>query len=120
MKFSFNQSMEHLNERIQDWLSATPEGNRYRKVTPKSGEILKLKRGRGFWTAPIYLEFWATPTPEGPLTVQVNGYILAMLIQKQSLDGTARFGGLPRRNGWKDLMKLLSHLNVKDYKIIRQ
>jgi hypothetical protein len=46
-----------------------------------------------------------------------RGYIHVFALKKvkQDLRPDAKSAALPRRNGWKDMLKLLNHAGVSDY-----
>jgi len=121
--FTFNGSKEEFLGRTNDWLTLTTEGKRYRIKSTKNYTILKIKRGLGFFTAPIIMEFNISSQMENSLKMFVNGYVVNMLfiipLGKLSLVPSVSsissfFGGLPRTNGWKDMVKLLEYIGVDE------
>jgi hypothetical protein len=105
-RFDFPGSTEQFVEKANEWMSTTKEGKRYRAKDPEEGSILKIQRGKGAMTAPIIFEFKVA-----------RGYIHVFALKKvkQDLRPDAKGAALPRRNGWKDMLKLLDHAGVSEY-----
>lgn len=121
-KFNFEGNKESLMNKIETWLTTTTEGKRYSKKNPAPGSFLKIQRGKGFWTAPIVIEFDLLNETGSATEILVKGYVVTLLlflipIGRASFSESAKIGGLPRRNGWKDMMKILDFLNVKEYEL---
>ena len=55
--FTFNGNKEQFLATMTNWMQTTTEGRRYRFAHEPSNSILRIKRGEGFWTAPIYISF---------------------------------------------------------------
>ena len=115
-RFDFPGSTEQFVEKVNEWMITTTEGNRYKAKDPEEGTILKIQRGMGALTAPIIFEFKVGS--EGLSTEMLaRGYIHVFALKKvkQDLRPDAKGAALPRRNGWKDMLKLLNHAGVTDY-----
>jgi len=59
----------------------------------------------------------------GPsIDILVRGYVrmFGLSRYKQDLRSDAIPGALPRRNGWKDMLKLLDYVRVSNYEYIFQ
>lgn len=116
-KFSFPGSTEQFIENVNNWLNNTKEGNRYKLKEPEEGTILKLQRGKGFMTAPIIFEFKVGSVLGLSTEMFARGYVHAMALKsmKQDLRPDALGGAIPRRNGWKDMVKLLEYVGVLNF-----
>ncbi len=115
-RFDLPGSTEQFVEKVNEWMITTTEGNRYKAKDPEEGTILKIQRGMGALTAPIIFEFKVGS--EGLSTEMLaRGYIHVFALKKvkQDLRPDAKSAALPRRNGWKDILKLLNHAGVSDY-----
>ncbi|MHA2191606.1 MAG: hypothetical protein ACXACG_16850 [Candidatus Thorarchaeota archaeon] len=115
-RFDLPGSTEQFVEKVNEWMFSTTEGKRYRTKDPEEGTILKIQRGKGALTAPIIFEFKVGS--EGLSTEMLaRGYIHVFALKKvkQDLRPDAKGSALPRRNGWKDMLKLLNHADVSDY-----
>ena len=113
-RFSINGSKSDFIKRLNEWLAHTPEGKRYRIKNPSNESLVKIQRGLGLLTAPIIFEFNILKE-NGQLTeISVKGYIKFLIFfWKMDVSESALFGGLPRRNGWKDMMKIMSFLGIQ-------
>jgi hypothetical protein len=115
-RFDFPGSTEQFVEKANEWMSTTKEGKRYRAKDPEEGSILKIQRGKGAMTAPIIFEFKVGSVG---LSTEMfaRGYIHVFALKKvkQDLRPDAKGAALPRRNGWKDMLKLLDHAGVSEY-----
>jgi len=113
-KFEFPGSEEQFVEAVNSWMASTIEGKRYKVREPKQGMFLKIQRGMGILTAPIVFEFEIGSVLGLSTEVLARGYIKMFGLNrfKQGLSSDAMSGALPRRNGWKDMVKLLDFLQV--------
>ena len=113
-KFSFPSSEDQLVESIKSWMTSTIEGNRYRVYVPGRGMFLRIQRGSGVLTAPIVIDFEVGSALGLSTEVLARGYVKMFSLRgfKQDLRSDALTGALPRRNGWKDMLKLLDFLQV--------
>jgi hypothetical protein len=116
-EFEFPESPELFIELVREWMTTTKEGNRYIIKDPEEGLFLKIQRGKGVMTAPIVLEFKVGAVLGLPTEMKVRGYVHVFGLKnfKQDLRPDAKITAIPRRNGWKDMLKLLNHVNVSDY-----
>ncbi|MFW9907841.1 MAG: hypothetical protein ACFFEF_04640 [Candidatus Thorarchaeota archaeon] len=119
-KFSFPGDSKLLVDRIHHWMNSTPEGNRYNLHKRTPGSVICLKRGMGLITAPIVFEFHIMAESEEHSDVYAIGYARAFGIGpitglKSSLKADALTGTLPRRNGWKDMIKVIDYIGVDQY-----
>ena len=116
-KFAFNGSKEQFLERVRDWIVTTTEGQRYKVKKPSPGTILMIQRGVGAITAPIIMEFKVGSELGLSTEMLARGYVRAFAIGrfKKDLRPDAIGGGLPRRNGWKDMLKILDFAGVDQY-----
>lgn len=116
-KFEFPDSPEQFTQTVNDWLTSTKEGNRYMIKDSEEGTLLKIQRGKGVMTAPIVLEFKVGAALGLPTEIQVNGYVHVFGLKnfRQDLRPDAKITAIPRRNGWKDMLKILDHANVSNY-----
>jgi hypothetical protein len=116
-KFSFPGSTEQFIEKAHNWLTTTKEGKRYQVKEPDEGTILKLQRGKGFMTAPIIFEFKVGSVLGLSTELFARGYVHVMALKsmKQDIRPDAKGGAIPRRNGWKDMVKLLDHVGVLNF-----
>jgi hypothetical protein len=115
-RFNLPGTTEQFVERVNEWMLTTTEGKRYQVKDPEEGTILKIQRGMGALTAPIIFEFKVGSI--GLSTEMLaRGYIHVFALKKvkQDLRPDAKSAALPRRNGWKDMLKLLNHAGVSDY-----
>ncbi len=121
-KFEFPGSTEQFIEKVSAWMTATNEGKRYHVTNPEEGTILKIQRGKGLMTAPIIFEFEIGSAIGLSTDFLARGYIHVFALKriKQDLRSDAKVSGLPRRNGWKDMLKLLDHVEVSNYEHIFQ
>jgi len=113
-KFEFPGSEEQFIEAVNSWITSTAEGSRYKFKQPTRDTFLKIQRGMGVLTAPIVVEFEMGSVLGLSTEVLAKGYVRMFGLNrfKQSLSSDAMSGALPRRNGWKDMMKLLDYLQV--------
>lgn len=116
-KFSFPGSTEQFMEKANNWLTTTKEGKRYKVKEPDEGTILKLQRGKGLMTAPIIFEFKVGSVLGLSTEMFARGYVHVMALRsiKQDIRPDAKGGAIPRRNGWKDMVKLLDHVGVLNF-----
>lgn len=113
-KFEFPGSEDQFIAAVRSWMTSTVEGNRYEVREPSRGMFLKIQRGMGVLTAPIIIEFEIGSVLGLSTEVLARGYVKMFALKrfKQDLRSDAVSGALPRRNGWKDMVKLLEHLQV--------
>lgn len=113
-KFEYPGSEDQFIEAVNSWITSTIEGNRYQVREPNQGMFLKIQRGKGVLTAPIVVEFEIGSVLGLSTEVLSRGSVkmFGLNMFKQDLRSDAVLGALPRRNGWKDMMKLLDHLQV--------
>ena len=112
-KFEFPGSEEQFIEAVNSWITSTAEGGRYQFKKPTRDTFLKIQRGMGVLTAPIVVDFEIGSVLGLSTEVLARGYVKMFGLNiKQSLSSDAMAGALPRRNGWKDMMKLLDYLQV--------
>lgn len=116
-KFGYPSSPEQFIEKVSEWMRSTTEGNRYIIKDPEDGIILKIQRGKGHLTAPIVIEFRHGPVLGIPTEIQVTGYVsfFGLNYFKQDLRPDAMTSIVPRRNGWKDMLRLLDFTAVSNY-----
>ncbi len=116
-KFEFLGSPEQFIEIVSEWMTSTKEGKRYVVKDPEEGTVLKIQRGKGFMTAPIVIEFKEGAALGLPTEMQVRGYVHVFGLKniKQDLRPDAKITAIPRRNGWKDVLKLLDYADVSNY-----
>ena len=116
-KFEFPGSVEDFVEKVNNWMTFTEEGSRYQIKNKDEDMILKIQRGMGVLTAPIVFEFRIGSVIGLSIDVLVRGYtsLFGLNMLKQGISSDALIGALPRRNGWKDMLKLLDHLQVAHY-----
>ncbi|MFX0211997.1 MAG: hypothetical protein ACFFDT_38840 [Candidatus Hodarchaeota archaeon] len=119
-EFTFKGNKDLFLKKMDTWLTTTTEGNRYRVKTPISTSILTIQRGKGFFTAPIVMEFYIEAEKEDLTDMVTKGYIHPFAIGplkfgKSSILADAKAGALPRRNGWKDMLKLLDFVGIDQY-----
>ena len=98
-------------------MTSTKEGKRYKAKDPEEGTILRIQRGKGFMTAPIVFEFKVGSVLGLDTEMLAKGYVQIMGLRsaKQDIRSDAKGGAIPRRNGWKDMVKLLDHAGVLNY-----
>jgi hypothetical protein len=116
-KFSFPGSSEQFVEKVNEWMTITKEGGRYKINDPEEGAILRIQRGRGLMTAPIVFEFKVGSVLGLDTEMLARGYVQmgGLRAVKQDINPDAKVGGIPRRNGWKDMLKLLDHVGVLNF-----
>ena len=116
-KFSFPGSEEQFVEKVNEWMTITKEGQRYKIKDPEEGTILRIQRGKGVMTAPIIFEFKVGSVLGLATEILAKGYVKAGGLSgaKQDINPGAKFGALPRRNGWKDMLKLLDHAGILNF-----
>ena len=114
--FPFQGTVKDFNNQLDNWLKTTPEGKRYRYKNPGSGFAIKLQRGIGLLTAPIFLEFGFGQENGTSIDIFAIGYVRNFaILGKSPISEKAAFGALPRRNGWKDMMKIFSFLDIQNF-----
>lgn len=115
--FTYDGDTDQFLERVHSWMATTTEGRRYRITDSTSGSIMTIKRGKGFLTAPIIFEFYTSSFLGFSAEVIVRGYVRAFAIGgiKWSLSQDSLLGGIPRRNGWEDMMKMLDFVGIAQY-----
>jgi len=114
--------VEEFVKKVNTWMTSTEEGNRYYDKHHDEDTILKIQRGKGVLTGPIVFEF-RTGSAIGPsIDILVRGYVRMFGLSgyKQDLRSDAITGALPRRNGWKDMLKLLDYVGISDHEYIFQ
>jgi len=123
---SYN-SKQVVLKNIQDWVETTSEGQRYqiKSSTPVSTSIspdLILQRGKGFLTAPIFIEF--TIREVANMTkIHVVCYIKTNLfpfIKSSIMELPIKSGiiaRIPRRNAANDLGKILAYLAITEFQL---
>lgn len=116
-KFEYPDSPEQFTEMVNEWMISTKEGKRYILQDSEEGTVLKIQRGKGIMTAPIILEFKVGAALGIPTEMQVRGYVHVFGLKnfKQDLRPDAKITTIPRRNGWKDMLKLLDYSDVSKY-----
>ena len=116
-KFEFPGSEEQFIEAVNSWRTSTIEGNRYQVKKPEQGTLLKFQRGKGILTGPIVIEFEIGAALGLSTDVLARGYVKMFGIRshKRDLRSDAMYGSLPRRNGWKDMLKLLDFVGISTY-----
>ena len=116
-KFQYPDSSEHFTKSVIKWLTSTKEGNRYIIRDSEEGMLLKIQRGKGVMTAPIILEFKVGAALGIPTEIQARGYVHVFGLKKikQDLRSDAKITAIPRRNGWKDMQRILNHANIPTY-----
>ena len=121
-KFEFPGSVDEFTEKVNTWVTSTEEGNRYHTIDNDEDTILKIQRGKGVLTGPIVFEFRIGSAIGPSIDILVRGYVrmFALSRYKQDLRSDAMLGALPRRNGWKDMLKLLDYVRVSNYEHIFQ
>ena len=121
-KFEFPSSVDEFVEKVNTWATSTEEGKRYHTTDNDEDTILKLQRGKGVLTGPIVFEFRIGSAIGPSIDILVRGYVrmFGLSRYKQDLRSDAMLGGLPRRNGWKDMLKLLDYVRVSNYEYIFQ
>ncbi len=115
--FEFPGSVEEFVEKVNTWMTSTEEGNRYHTKHHDDDTILKIQRGKGVLTGPIVFEFRIGSVIGLSIDLLVRGYVSMFSLSsfKRDLRSDAMFGALPRRNGWKDMLKLLDYVDVSNY-----
>ena len=121
-KFEFPGSVDEFVEKVNTWVTSTEEGKRYHTKDNDEDTILKIQRGKNVLTAPIVFEFRIGSAIGHPIDILVRGYVrmFGLSRYKQDLRSDAMLGALPRRNGWKDMLKLLDYVRVSNYEYIFQ
>ncbi|MGD2072827.1 MAG: hypothetical protein PVG65_05000 [Candidatus Thorarchaeota archaeon] len=116
-KFDFPGSSEKFVEKVNEWMTITKEGGRYKIKEPEEGTILRIQRGRGLMTAPIVFEFKVGSVLGLATEMLAKGYVKMGGLggAKQDIKTDAKLGAIPRRNGWKDMLKLLDHVGVLNF-----
>ena len=115
--FEFPKSPEQFVKVVNEWMTSTKEGKRYLAEDSEGGTVLKIQRGKGIITAPIVLEFEVGAVLGLPTEMQVRGYVhpLGLKNYRQDLRSDAMSTAIPRRNGWKDMIKLLDYADISNY-----
>jgi len=103
------------------WLTTTKEGKRYRVKKPISTSILTLQSNRYGVFIPIVMEFYIIEEKEDFADMTAKGNIHPFAIGpikfgKSTIREDAKAFVLPRRNGWKDLLKILEFVGIDQYK----
>ena len=121
-KFEFPSSVDEFVEKVNAWATSTEEGKRYHTTDNDEDTILKIQRGKGVLTGPIVFEFRIGSAIGPSIDILVLGYVRMFDLSryKQDLRSDAMLGALPRRNGWKDMLKLLDYVRVSNYEYIFQ
>ncbi len=121
-KFEFPSSVDEFVEKVNTWATSTEEGKRYHTTDNDEDTILKIQRGKGVLTGPIVFEFRIGSAIGPSIDILVRGYVrmFGLSRYKQDLRSDAMSGALPRRNGWKDMLKLLDYVRVSNYEYIFQ
>ena len=116
-KFEYPDSPEQFTEMVNEWMISTKEGKRYILQDSDECTVLKIQRGKGIMTAPIILEFKVGATLGIPTEMQVRGYVHVFGLKnfRQDLRPDAKITAIPRRNGWKDMLKLLDYADVSNF-----
>lgn len=123
---SYN-SKQVVLQNIQDWVETTSEGQRYQikaqtSVSTSLSPDLILQRGKGYLTAPIFIEFTISEI-ENITKIQVVCYIKTNyfpLIKSTIIQLPIKRGiiaGIPRRNAANDLRKILAHLAITEFQL---
>ncbi|MFW9891657.1 MAG: hypothetical protein ACFFFO_05610 [Candidatus Thorarchaeota archaeon] len=116
-KFEFPGSPKQFIERVREWMTLTKEGSRYQIKDLEEDTFLKIQRGKGIVTAPIVFEFKVGAILGLSTEIIAVGYIKVFSIPrlKQDLRPDANLGLLPRRNGWKDMLRLIEYSGIAFY-----
>ncbi|MFW9794530.1 MAG: hypothetical protein ACFFEE_09520 [Candidatus Thorarchaeota archaeon] len=116
-KFDYPASPEQFIATVREWMALTKEGIHYIMKNPEEDTILKIQRGRGLITAPIVFEFKVRAASSRHTEIIVVGYVKMFAINRlrQALKPDATIGLLPRRNGWKDMLKLIEYSGITFY-----
>ena len=123
--FSFNGTQNEFLNKLNMWVNTTREGKRYTQKTPSFGGQFMIQRGKGFLSPPIFLEFLihsekgSTTTATTHVTAYgyVRGLVFIVVPRKLPIAKDSLRVGLPRRNGWNDMMKILTFLGVQKYNL---
>ena len=115
--FEFPKSPEQFVKVVNEWMTSTKEGKRYLAEDSEGDTVLKIQRGKGIITAPIVLEFEVGAVLGLPTEMQVRGYVhpFGLKNYRQDLRSDAMSTAIPRRNGWKDMIKLLDYADISNY-----
>lgn len=116
-RFEFPGSVDQFIEKVDSWMKSTKEGSRYKTKDPEEGTVLKIQRGKGLMTAPIVFEFKVGGVIGLTTEMLARGYVKVAGLGsiRQDIRADAKGGAIPRRNGWKDMLKLLNHIAVTNY-----
>ncbi len=116
-KFEFPGSEEQFIEAVNSWMASTVEGNRYNIKESEQGVLLKIQRGMGILTGSIVVEFDIGSVLGLSTEVLARGYVKMFGIgsHKRGFQSDAIYGALPRRNGWRDMLKLLDFIGISNY-----
>ncbi|MGY5859201.1 MAG: hypothetical protein RTU63_07520 [Candidatus Thorarchaeota archaeon] len=116
-RFEYPGNPEQFTKIVNEWMTSTKEGKRYIGQDSEEGMVLKIQRGKGFMTAPIVIEFIEGAALGLPTEIQMRGYVHVFGLRniKQDLRPDAKITAIPRRNGWKDMLKLLDYADVSNY-----
>ena len=117
-EFTFDGSIKDFNKHLDDWVYTTSEGRRYKYKDPSPGFDFKVQRGDGMFTVPIIFEFKIDSNDDSTVDILSIGYVRNLIFfGKQAISELAFIGPFgyflkaPRRDGWKDMMKLLDFLD---------
>lgn len=119
--FSFIGTSDEVLNKLKMWLNTTQEGKRYKQITPSFGGQFTIQRGKGVLTPPIFLEFLIHSEKGSTTHVSAYGYVRGLIFivipRKLPIAKDSLRVGLPRRNGWYDMMKILKFLGVQKYNL---